>query len=222
MTSVCPTSELAHILEVRRSVHRQAVAVLVVVILGAAWRLSPLREPEPLTLVALAAGGAVFALELGVAWYERIQAERLADELILSGFGDLHTDTRIGRSVSTRVSRLQSQRARRRLAADLRWRVRLANGWTRPSAGYLRAAAFPPLDPAQRDVVRESGATLLGIAARVEGAATVDPRALVALHRFISPPTLPAESPGDGDRATVLREQLEVVRRLIDRPPGPR
>lgn len=213
MTSICPTSQLARTLEVRRAIHTQAIAVFLVVVLAAAWRVSPLHEPEPLTLVLLAVASAAFVLELSLGWYEEVRAERFADELILTGFADLHLDTRIGRTVSARVTRLQSHRARRRLAEDLRWRVSLANGWTRPSAGYLRAAAFPPLDPAQREIVRAD--TVLDIAARIERTAAVDPRALIALHRFIQPPTVPASSLAAQGRASALREELEVVCSLI-------
>ncbi len=215
VSSFGPTSQLAHTLAVQRAIRRQLIAVVALLFVAGAWRLSPLHEPEPFTLVAMEIGAGILAVELALAWSEREETNHYADELILAGFADTTVCTPIGRAVARRMARLQSPRSRRRLAEALRWRVRLAEGWTRPSRGYVRASACPPLTAVQRNVFREDRDVVLAIAARIE-CAPADPRALITVERLI---TLPPECdprvriPVDVDG---VRDQLRTVRDLID------
>ena len=215
MSSFGSTSQLAHTLAVQRAIRRQLIAVVLLLLVAAAWRLSPLHEPEPFTLVAIAIGTAILAVELALAWSEREETNHYADELILAGFADTTMCTPIGHAVGRRMARLQSERSRRTLAEALRWRVRLAYGWTRPSPGYVRACAYPPLSSAQRQVFQEDGDVVLAIAARIERA-PADPRALITVERLI---TLPPDCdprvrvPIDPDG---VHDQLRTVRDLIE------
>jgi hypothetical protein len=220
MVSVGSTSKLAHTLSLRRSIRRQAIAVALLLIVAAAWRLSPLHEPEPLTLVILAIGSAVLVIELAAAWWEGEQADHYADELILTGFADTTPHTPIGCTVAHRVTRLESRHARRRLAHDLRWRVRLANGWTRLSPGYVRTSTAPPLSSAQRHLFQHERELIDGIATLIERG-PVDPRALVILHRLITLPPTPEPRGHAAREADDLRHQLDTVRSLIKTPTPP-
>jgi hypothetical protein len=187
VSSLGSTSQLAHTLAMQRAIRRQVVAVALLVTAAAIWRLSPLHEPEPFTLAAIAVGSAILLIELTIAWSERGEADHYADDLILAGFSEPARRTPIGCAVARRLARLQSPRARRRLAEGLRWRVRLANGWTRPSPGYVRASAYPPLRPAQRQVFQEDSELIALIATRIQREAG-DPRALIILERIITLP----------------------------------
>ena len=90
----------------------------------------------------------------------------------------------------SRISSIESQRARHRLAQDIRWRLRLATGTARPSPGYIRACAFPPLGTAGRRVFLEEQPHLIEMADRIERP-NVDPRALVILRRALTTPIAP-------------------------------
>ena len=154
VSSFGPTGQLAHTLAVQRAIRRQLIAVVALLLVAGAWRLSPLHEPEPFTLVAMEIGAVILAVELALAWSEREETNEPADELILAGFADTTVCTPIGRAVARRMTRLKSPRSRRRLAEALRWRVRLAEGWTRPSPG-LRSGlrVLRPSPAAQRQRV---------------------------------------------------------------------
>lgn len=215
MSTFGTTSQLARTLDLRRSLRRQVIGVAMLVVAAGAWRLSPLREPEPFTLAAIVVGSVTLLIQLVIAWSEREEADHYADELILAGFGETAPETPIGRAIAERLARLESRRARGALAEGLRWRVRLANGWTRPSPGYVRASALPPLTPAQRLVFREDRELIASIASRIERE-PADPRALILAQRLI---TLPPEL-GRVHRVSRevddVRGQFERVRIMID------
>jgi hypothetical protein len=217
VASFAPTSQLAHTLDVRRAIRRQVIAVSILLAVAAGCRLSPLHEPEPLTLATIAVCGVILLVELGLAFWEQDEADRYADDLILAGFAGTTRSTPIGCAVARRLARLESSRARHRLAEDLRWRVRLANGWTRPSPGYMRASVLPPLSEAQRTVFREDSGVIAAIAARIEDE-PADPRALVSLQRLITFP--PGSEPvhRTSDQADELRDQLDTIRQAVTAP----
>jgi hypothetical protein len=212
-----PTSDLARKLETQRSMRRQLAALAVFVAACVAWGIAPLHEPEP--IVAIVAGiGSLLLLGEGIAArHQRDGAMDCADDLILSGFLGKAGTTPIDRAVSSRVERIQRQRARRRLAEDLRWRVRLAEGACRPSPGLIRASAYPPLGR-QRPVYLNQASLILDLAAEVESH-PVDPRALVILHRIVCLP--PAEHDRDAQaREDELRADLRVAAALLDHATG--
>lgn len=219
MSSFGAASQLAHTLDLLRTVRRQVAAVALLVVAAGVWRLSPLHEPEPFTLATIVAGSATLAVELVFAWAEREEADHYADELILAGFCETTRQTPIGRAIARRLARLETPRARAALAQGLRWRIRLANGWTRPSPGYVRATSYPPLTPAQRLVFREDSELIAAIATRIEQE-PADPRALIIAQRLITLPQTRDPTRRVSREADDVRTQLETVRILIDTPPA--
>lgn len=217
MSSFGSTSELAHTLVVQRAVRRQVVAVALLVTAAAVWRLTPLHEPEPFTLATIAIGSAILVIELAVAWSERAETDHYADELILAGFSEPMRRTPVGCAVANRRLRLQSPRTRRTLAEALRWRVRLANGWTRPSTGYVRASVYPPLSPAQREVFHADSDLIALIADRIQRE-PADPRALIILERLITLPPNCDPLHHTSIDADEIRGQLHTARQLINAP----
>jgi hypothetical protein len=191
-----PTSRLCRALADKRAVVDQAMELAVFLGGFAMWRLSPLREPEPFVGIVVVVGALVLAVVLMVGWSKREEATKRTDDLILSGFSTEADVTPIQRAVSHRLLAIEKPRSRRRLAADLRWRLKLADGSARPSAGYMRASVLPPLCPSERRVLLEQKALLLAMINRVEDA-PVEPQALVILWRVVTtPPRLDPE----GDR----------------------
>jgi len=151
-----------------------------------------LHEPEPFIDVVLVVGSIGLVVELAVGWPKHEEAAECADELIFWGFCGDARRTPVERAVSDRLLSLEKPRSRRRLANDLRWRLKLAEGTARPSPGYIRASAFPPLGRSQRRVLMGERPLVTKLAARIEQA-PVDSRALVILRRFVTvPPPLDA------------------------------
>jgi hypothetical protein len=214
-----PTSGLARKLATQRAMRRQLAALALFLAACMAWRIAPLYEPEP--IVAIVAGiGSLLLLGEGIAArHQRDGAIDCADDLILSGFLGQAGSTPIDRAVSSRVESIESQRARRRLAEDLRWRVRPAEGACRPSPGLIRASAYPPLGR-HRGVYLNQAPLILGLAAEIE-VHPVDPRALVILHRIVCLP--PAEHDRDARaREEELRAALHAAATLLDHANGDR
>lgn len=210
--------EMAQALAGERAAAEQAGGLVVFLGACAVWRLCPLHEPEPFVAVLLTLTALAVVVELALVW-ARHEAIACADELILAGFFGGARRTRIEQAVSHRLCSIETPRARRRLANALRWRLRLANGMTRPSPGYLRASAFPPLDSAGRRVFLEEQPRLAKVADRIEQS-SVDPRALVILWRIVAmPPTARNTIDGAGSedaRAEELRDAVRQACRLTE------
>jgi hypothetical protein len=213
-----PTSGLARKLETQRAMRRQLAALALFVTACVAWRIAPLHEPEPIVAIVAGIGSLLLLLGEGIAArHQRDGAIECADDLILSGYLGQGGSTPIDRAVSSRVERIESQRARRRLAEDLRWRVRLAEGACRPSPGLIRASAYPPLGR-HRGVYLNQAPLILGLAADIE-VHPVDPRALVILQRIVCLP--PAEHDRDARaREEELRVDLHAATTLLDHANG--
>ena len=141
---------MAQALAGQRAAAEQAAGLGVFLGACAVWRLCPLHEPEPFVAVLLILGALAAVVELALVWARHEEAIACADELILAGFFGDARRTRIEQAVSHRLCSIETPRERRRLANALRWRLRLANGTTRLSPGYVRASAFPPLGRSQR------------------------------------------------------------------------
>jgi hypothetical protein len=208
-----PAFRLCRALADKRAVVEQAMALAVFLGGCAMWWLSPLHEPEPFVGIVIVVGALVLAVVLMVAWSKREDATMRTDDLILSGFSTEADDTAIQRAVSHRLTAIETPRSRRRLATDLRWRLKLADGIVRPSAGYMRASVLPPLCPSERRVLLEEKALLLAMINRLEEA-PVDPQALVILWRVVTtPPAL--DSRGDRLAGEELQRRLYSASKLM-------
>jgi hypothetical protein len=209
-----PTSCLAQTLVRRRAIVRQSIALAGVLVGCAAWRLSPLGEPEPYTGLVLLIGSAVLVVDLWIGWVERVHAIAYADELILSGFTCRSLRTPIERAVSQRMVSVAKPRARHRLARDLRWRLRLADRTLGSSPGYVRASVLPPLVWYEREVLLAEYRRVWAMADRIDRT-PVDPRALVLLWSVVStPPSLHhADGRAAGDE---LRRRLQAAAAILD------
>jgi hypothetical protein len=195
-----PTSGLAHTLATKRTLLHQAVGLGAFLGVCAIARFSPFHEPEPITGALILLGTAALTGLLVCCWATTHQATGFADELILQGHSGEGQRTPIDRALCARIAAIESAQSRHRLAEDLRWRLRLAAGTTRPSPGYIRACAFPPLGSVGRRVFLEEEAMLTQIVDRIEQS-PVDPRALVILWRVVTrPPEL--ESTWEGRTAS--------------------
>ena len=190
MLSSDPTSCLAQALFRRRVILRQCVALAGVLVGFAAWRLSPLGEPEPYTGFVLVIGSAALIVDLAMERFERARATAYADELILSGFTFQSARTPIEQAVSHRLDWVVKPGARHRLSRELRWRLRLADGSLAGSPGYLRASVLPPLVAYERQALLAEYGRVREMADRIDRA-PADPRALVLLWSVVSaPPSL--------------------------------
>jgi hypothetical protein len=192
---------------------RQAMTLGVFLGLCAVARLSPFPEPEPITGALILLAAVALAVEVVWAWKTHRNAMSIADELILLGYSVDRQRTPVDRALSSRISSIQSQRARHRLAQDLRWRLRLAAGTARPSPGYIRACALPPLGTAGRRILLEEQFRLIEMADRIERP-NVDPRALVILRRALTTPIAPVgvragKATSEEWSAEQLREALQ-------------
>jgi hypothetical protein len=206
------TSGLAQALSTQRMLARQTVALGALLGVCAVARLSPFHEPEPITGVLILLGTLAVAIELAWAWTAHEDARSIADELILLGYSGDRRRTPVDRALSDRIASIETQRARHQLAEDLRWRLRLAAGTVRPSPGYVRACAFPPLGTVGRRVFLEEHTRLIEIADRIERT-TVDPRALVILWRVVTTP-IPLAGVGGG-RAVSEEKSAEQLRETL-------
>lgn len=214
MLSSDATSCLARTLVRRRVILRQSVALAGVLVGCAAWRLSPLGEPEPYTGFVLLIGSAVLVVDFWIGWVERIHATAYADELILSGFTCPAARTPIERAVSHRMVWVERPRSRHRLARDLRWRLRLADGSLSGSPGYLRASVLPPLVAYERQALLAEYVPVREMADRIDRA-PADPRALVLLWSVVSAPPSLDRSAGR-EAGEELRRRLQAAAAILD------
>jgi hypothetical protein len=204
---------LARALAAQHAIVDQAIGLGVFLAGCATWWLAPIQTPQPFVGAVIFFGGIGLVVELAFGWATHEQAIMCADELILAGFWGDTRRTPIERTVWHRLCSIEQPRSRRRLADALRWRMRLADGTTRPSPGYVRACAFPPLSRSQRRALLDERLLVVEMADRVERAA-VDPRALVILRAFVTvPPQL--ERPGDQRAYKELRRRLHTAWDLI-------
>jgi hypothetical protein len=210
---------LARALAAQRAIVDQAIGLGVFVAGCAVWWLAPIQTPQPFVGAVLFFGGIALAVEFAFGWATHEEAIMCADELILAGFRGDAQRTPIEQTVWHRLCAIEKPRSRRRLANALRWRLRLADGTIRPSPGYLRACAFPPLSRSQRRALLDERRRVLKMADRVEQA-PVDPRALVILWGFV---TTPPQLDPTGDRQVYdeLRRRLQTASTLIKDDPGP-
>jgi hypothetical protein len=216
-----PNSGLTRALEIRRSVVHQTVLLAVFLLVCAAWRLSPIHEPEPLIKTLLGIGAAALVFEGVLGWLENDRANGYTDDLVMAGFTGRQGQTPTDRAVRRRIERIQLPRARGRLAADLRWRLKVAQGGVRRSPGLARTGGFAPIGLLQRRVWCDEADLITRIAEDVERD-EVDPRALVILWRALTlPPVVDTgRAPQRDDEH--LRRQLHAARDLIapDVDPG--
>jgi hypothetical protein len=166
-------------------------------------RLSPFHEPEPITGILILTGIFALCVVLAWRWMKHDDAISIADDLILLGYGGERRRTGVDCALADRIAVIESPRARHRLAADLRWRLRLAAGTTRPSPGYMRTAVFPPLGSVGRRVFLEEQLRIARAADRIDES-RVDPRALVMLWRIVTTPPEPYLDPA-GRRRQIPR-----------------
>lgn len=204
---------LAQVLAGQRAIVDQAVGLGVFVGGCVVWRFCPLREPEPFVGVLLVVGAIAVVIELALVWAKHEEAIVCADELILAGFFGDGRRTRVERAVSRRLCSIETPRARGRLAEALRWRLRLAEGTARPSPGYVRAGAFPPLGRSQRRVLLDERVVVSMMANRLEHA-PVDPRALVILWGMVTGPP-PLEGVDEGRTSEEVRSRIHAAWALI-------
>jgi hypothetical protein len=210
-----PTFRLGRALADQRAVVDQGIALGVFLAGCAMWRFSPLREPEPFTGAVIAVGGLVLGIVILLGWLRHEEAITCTDDVILSGFLTTTQDTPVQKAVSHRLATIEKPRSRRRLASDLRWRLKLADGTARPSPGYMRASVVPPLGPSERRVLLDERRLVLTMTERLERA-PVDPQALVILWRVV---TAPPRLDCDGDRLAgeELRCRLRAASALMTR-----
>jgi hypothetical protein len=193
---------------------RQCLALAGVLVGCAAWRLSPLGEPEPYTGLVLLIGSAVLVVDFWIGRVERVRATTYADELILSGFTSQSVRTPIERAVSHRMVWVAKPRARRRLARDLRWRLRLADGSLNGSPGYVRASVLPPLVAYEQQALLAEYQRVWKMADQIDRS-PVDPRALVLLWSVVTtPPSL--DRSGGRDAGEELRRRLQAASAILD------
>ena len=210
---------LATSLATQRAIVDQASGLGVFLVGFAAWWIAPIQTPQPFVGAVIVLGALALVVELAFGWATHEDAIMCADELILAGFCGDTQRTPIDRAVWHRICAIEKSRSRRRLAKALRWRLRLADGTTRPSPGYLRACAFPPLSRSQRRALLDEWPRVIEMADRVEQI-PVDPRALVILWGFVTAP--PQLDPKPDRRAyDELRRRLQTAWSLIDDESGP-
>ncbi len=197
---------------------RQCVALAGVLAGCAAWRLSPLGEPEPYTGLVLLIGSAVLIVDLAMSRVERARTTTYADELILSGFTYRSARTPVERAVSHRLVWVAKPRARHRLARNLRWRLRFVDGSLAPSPGYLRASVLPPLVAYERQALMAEYGRVRAMADRIDRA-PVDPRALVLLWSVVSAPPSLDQSVGR-EAGEELRRRLRAAAAILDLDDG--
>ncbi len=206
-------TRLARSLATQRAIADQVTGLIVFLAGFVAWWLAPIQTPRPFVGSVILLGGIAVVVELALGWATHEEAIMCADELILAGFCAATQRTPIERTVWHRVCAIEKSQSRRRLANALRWRLRLADGTTRPSPGYLRACVFPPLSQPQRRALLDERRRVIEMAARVEQA-PVDPRALVILWSLV---TAPPQLDPTGDRKVYdeLRRRLQTAWSLI-------
>ena len=208
-----PTRNLIDALTAERVIVRQVVALGAFLAACAAWHLSPVGSPEPFVGVLLLVGGLAMAFDMALAWAKHEEARAWADDLIVRGYVPRGRRSPIERAVARRREWVARPRSRRRLAGSLRWRLRLAQGRSRPALGYVWASGFPTLARSESRVLLEELPLVNRLADRIE-ADRADPTALVLLWSVISAP--PSQEANAGPEAgEELRHRLRVASRLI-------
>ena len=199
-----PGTELVSARSIERAAHRQRLALAGLAV-GAAAAQLVLAEGSESLLAYIAIGALVgILLESLLAAYERGRADRSADALIEAGFRCDRRSDAVSAAVVERISELRSERRRRRMAAGLRANVELDR--SPPTPVGMRCAAIPPI----HGLARRAG-RVERIAATLERRAC-DPRAMIAIERFLTEPLEP--SPG-AESDEVVEAELGRIERLI-------
>lgn len=179
--------------------HRAALVVLAASALLV--RVAPVDDPAPFVVALIALSGLAVAVETAIAFWARDRVDARADELIAEGFVASGRSDQVSRAVAERIDELESARARRRLAENLRWHVRLERDLV---------CTCSPRVPAVRGFA--SNADLVERMAAAVERGPCDPRVLVRLNELLVTPY--AHGPG----ASGVRESLAELCALIDRP----
>ena len=211
-----PTQNLIDALAAERVIVRQLVALCAFLAACAAWHVSRMDAPEPFVGVVLLVGSLAMAFDAALAWAKHEEATSWTDDLIVGGYVPRGRRSPIERAVARRCDWVGRPRSRRRLARSLRWRLRLAQGRTRPSLGYVRASGFPPLARSERRVLLEELPLVNRLADRIE-TDRADPTALVLLWSVISAPPSQQASAGP-DAGEELRRRLRAAARMVGTP----
>jgi hypothetical protein len=179
--------------------HRAALALLAACALLV--RVAPMRDPKPFVVGLIALSGLAVAVETVIAFWAGDRRDARADELIAAGFVVSGRADQVSRAVAERIHALESPRARRRLAGDLRWHVGLERDLVCTRSTRVPAVrGFAP----NADLIER-------VASAVERG-PCDPRVLVRLNELLITPY-----PGTGGSEGV-RDTLERICALIDRP----
>jgi hypothetical protein len=201
-----PGAELVSARAIERTLQRQREALAVLAGTAGAGLLVLPPAPERL-LGYIAAGAAVGIAFVSVARaYQRDRGDRSADALIEEGFRHERRSDAVSRAVAERVSRLESDRKRRSLAAALRAHVEL----DRPpcSPAVIRCSTAVPVLRG----LREHSDVVERIAASFKRGAC-DPRAIIQVERLLTMPfgALPGE-----DGRVELGHRLRGIVRLLE------
>lgn len=196
-----PGADLVAARSLERIARRHRSALIVLVACALLVRVAPVHDPKPLVVGLIAFSGLAVAIETVIALWARDRRDTRADELIAAGFVVSGRADQVSRAVAERIDELESARARRRLAGDLRWHVGLERDLV-----CTRSARVPGV----RGFARNAD-LIEHVAAAVERG-PCDPRVLVRLNELLVTPY--AGSPG----AEVVRDALEEICALLDRP----
>ncbi len=184
-----------------RITRRHRIALLGLAAAALLLRVSPVDDPRPFVVGLIAFSGLAVAIETAIAVWARDRRDARADELIAAGFVVSGRADQVSRAVAERIDALESARARRRLAGNLRWHVGLERDLV-----CTRNTCIPAVRgfAANADLIERA-------AAAVERG-PCDPRVLVRLNELLVTPY------GGSRGAEGIREALERVCALIDRP----
>ena len=196
-----PGADLVAARSLERIARRHRSALIVLVTCALLVRLAPVHDPKPFVVGLIVVSGLAVGVETVIAFWARDRRDTRADELIAAGFVASGRADQVSRAVAERIDELESARARRRLAENLRWHVGLERDLV-----CTRGARVPAVRGFARnaDLIEQ-------VAAAVERG-PCDPRVLVRLNELLVTPY--AVSPG----AEGVREALEEICALIDRP----
>jgi hypothetical protein len=179
--------------------HRAALALLAACALLV--RVAPVHDPKPFVVGLIALSGLAVAIETVIASWARDRRDARADELIAAGFVVSGRADQVSRAVAERIDALESPRARKRLAGDLRWHVGLERDLV--CTRSTRVPAVRGFAPNAELIERVACAVERG---------PCDPRVLVRLNELLITPS-PGHTGSEGVRGT-----LEEIWALVDRP----